>query len=108
MIMLAGFLVISCKKDQTPEAQCDEVISFSIDVQPLLMNSCATSGCHNAASAANTMVFESYESIFEHKDIILRSVRHEAGVTPMPIGPQLSAENIQIIACWIEQGAANN
>ena len=55
------------------------------------------------------MVFESYESVFEYRDEILKAVRHESGVTPMPIGAdQLSEIEIQNIACWIAQGASNN
>ena len=82
----------SCTKDKTLPAQCDDVISFAEDVQPIILNSCATTGCHNALSAANDMVFESYESVFEYRDEILKAVRHESGVTPMPIGADQLSE----------------
>jgi hypothetical protein len=99
---------ISCKKDKTFEPQCTEEISFSVDVQPIIMNSCATTGCHSGPNASNNMNFTSYENVFEHRILIGRSVRGESGVTQMPIGPALSADQINKISCWIEQGAQNN
>jgi uncharacterized membrane protein len=114
VFFLTLFLAVftSCTKDKTVPAEpleCDDVISFEQHVQPIIMNSCATTGCHSASSSANNMVFESYESVFEYRDEILKAVRHESGVTPMPIGAdQLSEIEIQNIACWIAQGASNN
>jgi len=112
-ILIFSFLIISifstsCRKDKTAEVQCAEQISFSNDVQPIIMNSCAVSGCHAGANPANNMNFTSYENVFLHRILIGRSVRHESGVTPMPVGPQLSADQISKISCWIEQGALNN
>jgi hypothetical protein len=110
IITLGAFAVLaaSCKKDKTAPIECVDEISFSADVQPIIMNSCATSGCHSGPNASNNMNFMTYEAVFEHRVLIGRSVRHESGVTPMPFGPQLSAENISKITCWIEQGAPNN
>lgn len=115
--MLKSFLIVgfwslmflSCVKDKTLAPSCTEDFSFSEDVQPIIMNSCAVSGCHTASSAANGIVLESYQEIFDLRDEILKTIRHEAGVTAMPIGAdQLSTEQIQKISCWIEQGALNN
>ena len=112
-ILIFSFLTISvffasCTKDKTAEIQCTTEISFSTDVQPIIMNSCAVSGCHAGANPANNMNFTSYENVFLHRDLIGKSVRHESGVTPMPVGPQLNADQISKISCWIEQGAPNN
>lgn len=103
-----ALITFSCKKDKTTAPLCTEEISFSVDVQPIIMNSCATTGCHSGPNASNNMNFTTYENIFEHHVLIGRSIRHESGVTPMPVGPQLSADNISKISCWIEQGAPNN
>lgn len=109
VLIFLTVVFVSCKKDKTVLAECDAEVSFVEDVQPILLNSCATSGCHSASSAANNMVFENFEEVFANRDMILKTVNHEAGVTPMPIGAsQLSSIEIQNIACWIEQGALNN
>lgn len=108
LILLLFMMCFSCKKDKTQQPACDAEVFFSADVQPIILNSCATSGCHDAVSAANNMVFETYESIFENKNQILSAIRHEPGVVAMPIGPQLPAVSIRKISCWIDQGALNN
>jgi hypothetical protein len=111
VILLFALLVVffnSCTKDKTTSFACTEDISFASDVQPILINSCATAGCHNSISAANNMIFENYDAVYTHRVLIVKSIRHEAGVTPMPIGPQLSSELIRKISCWVEQGAPNN
>lgn len=102
-------LFFSCSKDKTLEPQCLEEISYLNDVEPIIMNSCAVSGCHNAESQANDIILENYDQIFALRDLILKAVRHEAGVVAMPIGEdQLSGADIRKITCWIEQGAENN
>jgi hypothetical protein len=103
-----SILTFSCKKDKAFEPVCTDEISFSQDVQPIIMNSCATTGCHSGPNASNNMNFTSYENVFEHRILIGKSVRGESGVTQMPIGPALSADQINKISCWIEQGALNN
>ncbi len=105
---LIGLMVVSCKKDKTIQLECTEEISFSEDVQPIIMNSCAVSGCHTGANPANNMNFSTYDIVFANRVLIGKSVRHESGATPMPVGPQLSADQISKISCWIEQGAPNN
>ena len=101
----------SCKKDKADEPipfDCsDTLISFSATIQPLVMGSCATTGCHNN-SGAGGYVFGNHASIEVNKDIILRTIRHEVGVVPMPVGTKLTAEQIQYFTCWVEQGALDN
>jgi uncharacterized membrane protein len=109
--LVALFLIlgVSCTKDKTIAPSCNEEVSYSQDVVPIIMNSCAVSGCHTSSSAANGIVLETYEQLFVLREDVLKTVRHEAGVTAMPIGSdQLAAEQIQKMACWIEQGALDN
>ena len=113
MILFVFGLIWSCSKDKTSgdifPFDCDETISFSEEVLPLISSNCSTSGCHSAASGAAGYIFTNYDNIFENKNIMLKTMRHESGVTPMPLGQtQLSSEQIGIMDCWIEQGAMNN
>lgn len=102
-------LIASCKKDQTTQPTCLDEISYANDVKPILMNSCATAACHSAEANANGMNFTNYDAVFEHREQIVKAIRFDSGVTPMPIGAnQLSPGQISAISCWIEQGALNN
>lgn len=109
-IIVAVFFVFvfSCEKDKTVEPACTQEYSFVQDVQPIILNTCATAGCHNAADAANDMIFETYDAVFQHRETIQKAIKQQSGVTPMPIGSQLSSLQIQTISCWIDQGAQNN
>jgi hypothetical protein len=100
--------VFSCNKDKTVEPACTQEYSFVQDVNPIILSTCATAGCHNAADAANDMIFESYDAVFQNRVAIQNAIKQQAGVTPMPIGSQLSSLQIQTISCWIDQGAQNN
>lgn len=108
------FLVFTaCKKDKTQttefDVECDEEISFNSDIIAIIASSCATSGCHNAASASSGYVFENHQQISSNADIILSVIRHEEGVVAMPIGaPKLSDEFAENFFCWIEQGKEDN
>jgi len=102
-------LFVSCKKDKTTPKVCVDDISYANDVVPILMNSCATTGCHTTEANANGMNFTNYEGVFEHRVRIVEAIRSENGATPMPLGTDpLNSEQISTISCWIEQGALNN
>jgi hypothetical protein len=107
-----AIMFLACSKDKTDDNitpfTCEEEVSFQSDIMTIIMSSCATSGCHNQASSASGYNFTAYESIQQHKDIMLKSIRKEPGVTPMPIGQELEQEWINQFECWIEQGAKNN
>jgi hypothetical protein len=112
VLLVTSFTFEACKKDKTPEViaplECTDTISFSATIEPLINQSCATSGCHNATGSGGYN-FSGYTSIFNNREIILKTIRHEDGVTAMPIGaPKLIEAQINAVACWIEQGAPNN
>jgi hypothetical protein len=113
IIVISIVFCVACKKDTTDENFvpyiCDEPISFAIEILPLISTNCSTSGCHSAASATAGYVFTNHTNISENSAIILKTIQHEQGVIPMPLGgSQLSPEQIGKFSCWIEQGKANN
>lgn len=103
-------------------------VSLTHDIQPIFNASCAVSGCHNVAAAAqlNLSVGKSYGSLVEinaNQDGTLKRVqtgdamnsylvvkiegRQKIG-SKMPPGSALSVTQIQAIKNWIDQGAKNN
>lgn len=114
-ILLTVLLVAtsSCSKDKTPEpilppSDCTDTVFYSTDIEPLIMQNCTATGCHNN-SGAGGYIFNGYASIEGNKDIILKTISHADGVTPMPQGaPMLSTQQIDLFRCWIVQGSPNN
>lgn len=128
VLLLAVCAIASCKHDpyeakQIPLAMplndCDpDSIYFQKDVLPIIMANCV-SGCHDEVNASDGVVLTSYNRIISTADVKsgnasnskLYEVLIESDVDDrMPPSPNaaLSAENIEIIRKWIEQGALNN
>lgn len=115
IIFTVGFLALcSCRKDKvesvTPvEDNCDSTVSFVNDVKPILSINCSTSGCHDENTASGGYRFVTYDQIEAETKMILRVMRHESGVSPMPKdGAKLSDSTIQTIECWKQQGKLYN
>jgi len=128
MISFMGIFLIQCQHDTViPESaqqskkspNCDsDTVYFVNDIQPLLMATCATSGCHNDQSAEHGVRLTSYTNIiqtgevrpFRPNDSKLYEVLFEGGDDQMPPPPQqrLSSAQKNMIKKWINQGAINN
>ncbi len=120
------FLIIvflGCKKDKSVEVievvvpegtltYCDTVtVSFSTQIQPIFIQSCATSGCHDAASGAAGYVLESHSQLSDDNIIktAFKTIKHDPNVSPMPkFQAKLNDSLIQQIQCWIDQGKLDN
>ena len=66
------------------------------------MNNCAVSGCHNGTQFPD---FRSLSNIQQNKDQIRQ--RTQTGNMP-PNGRSLTQQQIDLIACWIDDGALDN
>jgi mono/diheme cytochrome c family protein len=111
-IAIALITTPSCNKDKVGEPvpnECADTVSFAATIEPLIQQSCATSGCHNAATSASGYNLEGHANISTNAQIILTVIRHESGVVPMPyFQPKLSDSIIKQVGCWINQGALDN
>jgi hypothetical protein len=115
-LLLAGLLLSSCtfKKVELPEppapinqSHCDSVAAtFSGKVNPIIQAKCAIPGCHVAGTGVPGN-FSSYSGVkqkvdngsFENRTITLKDMP--------PAGP-LPANEIDILKCWLSDGAKNN
>ena len=113
-IFIVGLLLINCTKDKAKPNEvfvptpCDSIPkSFANDVQPIINNSCV--GCHNSSSPAAGYNLENYNGVNSSLTIFAKTINHESGVVPMPYQQgKLSDSLIQVINCWIEDGAKDN
>jgi hypothetical protein len=106
-----GLFLISCKNDKITafSADCPEIISFSNTIEPMILNNCSTSGCHNIAGPGKP-------KLMDHFDISsnAETIKYVISVDPsdndlMPLGgPKLADSVIQHFSCWIDQGTLNN
>lgn len=112
-----------------PEKICDtDTVYFKQDILPLLVSSCAMTGCHNTASAKEDIILESYDDILNpqkytivipgnpNKSELYKSLfgdpsygyYDEDDIMPPPPYNPLEDEDKIAIRTWILQGAKNN
>lgn len=99
-----------------PDVACDpNIIYFEKDVLPLLITSCAYSGCHDAETAEEDVILDNYANTLRTGGVTpgapnrseLYTVLLPSSDELMPPPPEapLSEAQIQIIYDWIKQGA---
>lgn len=111
--LLAFAYVSSCTKENVVDyaglQNCEDTISFSQQIEPMIQTNCATSGCHDATTAESGYNFTSHDAISSNASIILSAIRHDAGTAPMPDNADKLADSIiQQFSCWVYQGKKNN
>lgn len=116
-VCMAGWM-FSCKHEipTVPGQPDEEGICFETEVLPIFQSYCAKSGCHDAATAAEGYVLDSYTNIMSRgidegnaASSKIYEVLNEDGDDRMPQAPNdpLSAQQISTIAQWINEGAQN-
>jgi hypothetical protein len=93
---------------------CDTTnVTFSKDVLPIMMQQCATSTCHDAASAESGYILSEYNGVLAaatNGNKLLLTIKHdpsEASWMPKNL-PMLDSCSINKITRWVNQGAQNN
>ena len=81
------------------EEPCNPNISFAISVKPIIDNNCIS--CHNGNQFPDLRTYQGISSNAE-------KVRIQVVNRTMPIGGSLTANEIELIRCWIENGASDN
>lgn len=110
LALTASTFLFSCQHEVIPNID-SESICFERDVLPLMVSNCATSGCHDAATAEDGYVLTNYATITrkgvqpgnpdksELYEVILEN--------EMPPNKPLIADQKAIIKAWIAGGAEN-
>ena len=78
--------------------------SFAAHVMPIIQTSCAIAGCHDATSGNKGGPFINYTQVKDKASTIRSQILSGA----MPQGSSLTAQQIQVISCWVSSGAVNN
>lgn len=101
---------------------CDPaVVYFNLEILPILRSNCAKSGCHDAITHQEGIILDSYESIFnsDEDDLVVPFDLGDSEIfekiteddpdkrMPPPPNQRLTADQINAIALWIQQGAKN-
>ncbi|MGM0579684.1 MAG: c-type cytochrome [Bacteroidota bacterium] len=103
-----GTYIVLARDANGCEAEISDIeiltgISFSNDIKSIIDTNCAISGCHNGTQSPN---FSEDENIFQNASRI--KTRTGSGAMPPAGRPDLTDDEIQAIACWVDDGALDN
>lgn len=76
-------------------------VSYSTDIANIISTDCAISGCHNGSQFPD---FRSFSNIQSNA----ANIKTRTGNKSMPQGRTLTQAQIDMIACWVDDGAKNN
>lgn len=76
--------------------------SYASTVQPIIANNCAISGCHDGSSSQTNF------SIFTNVQNKAQSIKSRTQNGSMPKNGSLTQAEIDVIACWVDDGALGN
>jgi hypothetical protein len=76
--------------------------SWTDDIKPIMEKHCATSGCHNGVSRSTN--FLEYSSAKTYASSIKSKTRDRS----MPFDGSLTQSQIDLISCWVDDGALQN
>ncbi len=124
-IAVAGFIlmIVSCQHHPIVPyvpGSCDpDSVYFNKDVFPIIQSNCNMAGCHGNGSAQEGVDLTSYDGIMLTGEIkpfdpngsdLFEAITETDVEDRMPLAPAnaLTADQIDKIRRWIEQGAKNN
>lgn len=76
--------------------------SWENDILPIMEKNCAISGCHNGVSRSNN--FKEYASAKTNA----KAIKSKTQDRSMPFDGALTQNQIDLIACWVDDGAPKN
>ncbi len=130
-ILLIVVTVLFCQvctyrnmEDIRPDKGCEQVlvdtVSFTRDIQPILTQNCAVSGCHSGndpRSNFNLDASVAYAQLMEQGSGYVDTINPKISVVysslvsksqPMPPSGRLNQCSIDLIEKWMQQNAKNN
>lgn len=81
-------------------------IKYSTQVQPIFETSCNLGGCHGSGTGPRDWTV--FSNVVNQKDRIKLRTGNRSMPTPGSGVPALTQSQIDLIACWVDDGAPNN
>lgn len=109
-LFIIAILLANCTSDSTDDLTIPipTVVTYTQNVKAIMDTSCATSGCHNAATNTAGLTLETYAQVkaaFLNKSALGRM---ESTTSSMPPSGNLPTTSIQVLKNWGAQGYLEN
>jgi hypothetical protein len=83
--------------------QVNSNASYAVDIQPIISNNCSVFGCHDGSNSSLPNYNNYSELTADASMVKLRTQNRN-----MPRTGSLTQNQIDLIACWVDDGAQNN
>jgi hypothetical protein len=103
-ILLGTLALTACKKEAVTIDCTNVTPTYSQQVQTILNNSCALSGCHNASTAESGVDLSTYAAAKAVGGDRISGTIQGSGYPIMPPTGSLSDASIQQLYCWVQNG----
>ena len=110
LCFIALLTFMSCAYDNAEDLYGSEECppggtSFAQTIQPIINANCAISGCH--VTGQQNPPLTTYEQVAANADRV-KARTSNGTMPPTSSGLSLTIEDIESIACWVDDGAPNN
>ena len=104
LVCLAFLMISNCTSEDID--RCTTPVSFDAQIKPILETNCIKSGCHNGDNGT-TLNWSVFANVQAKAELIKTKTTDKS--MPADKAPNgLPQEQIDLIACWVNQGAKNN
>jgi len=119
LILGTSMLVLSCSRDKLEESEveCDDTVTYSNIIKPIIDESCAYSGCHDGGAGIGPGDYTKFSGIvrdlnngsFESRTINQKDspsigMPPDNSVYPESLKDDLTQEELDMIMCWLDNG----
>ncbi|GHN02165.1 hypothetical protein WSM22_36540 [Cytophagales bacterium WSM2-2] len=87
--------------ETTKQVQLTSKVSFANDVSQIISTNCAVAGCHVGPQLPDFRAFKTVQGFAS-------AIKSETASRSMPIGKTLTQQEIDLIACWVNDAAPDN
>ena len=105
VVSLVMFISASCTWDNAEDlygkTDCPPGITFNAHIQPIINTNCAVSGCHIQGQQYPPLT--SYDEVFAVRDRVKKQTS-TGSMPPASSGRSLTKAEIDMIACWVDDG----
>ncbi len=117
LVLMLALFIWACHADNeedlfpeemTKSLDSNKVVSYSMEIEPIINAKCATSGCHVAGGTGNGHLTNYNEVKLKVDNGSLRNRVLNDPRNPMPPSGALPNSEKDLIRLWLDQGAKNN